>query len=50
MPLVYSFELRDQGYYGMLLPPEQIIPNAEEVLDSLIVLFQEARKFGYPKT
>ena len=29
----YSFtiELRDQGQYGWLLPPEQIIPTGEEI-------------------
>merc|ERR1712236_124081 len=31
IPYVYSIELRDTGHYGFLLPPEQIIPNSEEV-------------------
>merc|ERR1712142_398393 len=31
IPYVYSIELRDTGVYGFLLPPAQIIPNAEEV-------------------
>jgi len=30
IPYVYSIELRDTGLYGFLLPPEQIIPAAEE--------------------
>ena len=45
---MYCYELRDQGNYGMLLPPEQIIPNGQEIMDSLIALFEEANKFGYP--
>ena len=48
IPLVYTYEFRDQGYFAMLLPPEQIIQNAEEVLESIIVMFDEARKLGYP--
>jgi len=30
IPYVYTIELRDTGAYGFLLPPEQIIPTAEE--------------------
>jgi len=30
IPYVYTIELRDTGLYGFLLPPEQIIPSAEE--------------------
>lgn len=32
----YSFELRDTGNDGFLLPPDQIIPNCEEVLPALL--------------
>lgn len=39
--------MRDTGHYGFVLPPEQIIPNAEEVLDSLVAMVAEARKFGH---
>lgn len=28
----FSYELRDRGQYGFILPPEQIIPNAQEVV------------------
>ena len=30
-PLSYTFELRDNGRYGFLLPPDQIEPNCQEV-------------------
>lgn len=48
-PIVYAYELRDKGQYGFLLPPEQIIPTGEETLDSLIAMFKEAKRLGYPK-
>lgn len=47
LPIVYVYELRDQGRKGFLLPAEQIIPNGQEVLDSFLVLFDEAAKYGY---
>lgn len=40
--ITYTYELRDTGRFGFLLPAEQIIPTAEETLDSLITVFQEA--------
>ena len=48
LPLVYIYELRDKGNNGFLLPPNQIIPNGQEVMDSLVALFNEAKKYGYP--
>ncbi|XP_012531386.1 zinc carboxypeptidase [Monomorium pharaonis] len=47
--IIYVYELRDQGHYGFLLPPEQIIPTGEETLDSLVAMFKEAKERGYPK-
>lgn len=47
-PVVYTYELRDNGRYGFLLPASQIIPTAEETLDSLVGLFEEAKIRGYP--
>ncbi|CAD6208967.1 GSCOCG00010780001-RA-CDS [Cotesia congregata] len=38
----YTYELRDKGRYGFLLPADQIIPTGQETLDSLITLFKEA--------
>ncbi len=40
----YTYEFRDLGKYGFILPPDQIIPNAEEVFDSLKVLVEETLK------
>ena len=45
--LAYCYELRDTGRYGFLLPPNQIIPTAEETLDSIIVMLAEGKKQGY---
>lgn len=36
--LSYTFELRDTGKYGFVLPEDQIIPNGEEYLEGLVVL------------
>ena len=49
LPIVYTYEMRDKGQYGFVLPANQIIPNAKEILDSLIEMFREATKLGYPK-
>ena len=32
----YALELRDDGNYGFILPPEQIIPCGEEMTDGII--------------
>jgi len=48
-PVVYLYELRDRGQYGFLLPPELIIPTAEETLDSLVALFTETLSREYAK-
>jgi hypothetical protein len=42
--ITYTYELRDTGKYGFLLPADQIIPTAEETLDSFITIFQEFAK------
>lgn len=49
IPVVYTYELRDTGRHGFVLPAEQIVPNAQEVLDSFFTIFEEAAKFGYPR-
>ncbi|XP_058449258.1 uncharacterized protein LOC131429226 [Malaya genurostris] len=47
IPLAYTFELRDQVEFGFILPADQIVPNAEEVLAALIGLVDESRVLGY---
>uniref|UniRef100_A0A336K8H3 Zinc carboxypeptidase A 1 n=1 Tax=Culicoides sonorensis TaxID=179676 RepID=A0A336K8H3_CULSO len=49
VPFSFTYEFRDKGKLGFLLPADQIIPNAEEVLDSLIEFVAKARDLGYFK-
>nr|QEI22872.1 putative zinc carboxypeptidase [Oryctes rhinoceros] len=39
--ITYTYELRDQGRYGFVLPADQIIPTGQETLDSFVVIFEE---------
>ncbi|CAK9797268.1 Zinc carboxypeptidase A 1 [Anthophora quadrimaculata] len=50
IPVTFTYELRDTGRYGFILPASQIIPTAEETLDSLVAMFQQAAKLGYGST
>ncbi|XP_055708910.1 zinc carboxypeptidase-like [Phlebotomus papatasi] len=48
----FTYEFRNVDtetgeFYGYVAPPDQILPNAEEVLDSLIALVEKARELGY---
>ncbi|XP_078664727.1 carboxypeptidase B-like [Branchiostoma floridae x Branchiostoma belcheri] len=36
----YTVELRDTGFYGFLLPPDQIIPTAEETFPAYLAVGQ----------
>nr|XP_031825968.1 zinc carboxypeptidase-like [Nomia melanderi] len=47
IPVTYTYELRDTGRYGFILPANQIIPTAQETLDSLVAMFQQAAVLGY---
>ncbi|MFW5653175.1 MAG: M14 family zinc carboxypeptidase [Planctomycetota bacterium] len=49
--LGFGFELRDTGQFGFLLPPDQIIPCAEEALAGVTALADAIRRpllFVYP--
>ncbi|XP_066250092.1 zinc carboxypeptidase-like [Euwallacea similis] len=39
--IAYTYELRDKGTYGFILPAEQIIPNSEETLKSILEIFKQ---------
>jgi len=43
IPLTWVYELRDTGRYGFLLPPEQIEPTSEEVINSFMPMAAELR-------
>ncbi|NXT20706.1 CBPA1 Carboxypeptidase, partial [Syrrhaptes paradoxus] len=43
----FTFELRDTGRYGFLLPAKQIIPTAEETWLALKVIMEHARDHPY---
>ncbi|XP_035741205.1 zinc carboxypeptidase-like [Vespa mandarinia] len=45
--IAYTYELRDTGKYGFILPANQIIPTGEETMDSLVAMFQEVAARGY---
>ncbi|XP_052864270.1 zinc carboxypeptidase A 1-like [Anopheles cruzii] len=46
-PVAATFEFRDNGYHGFILPPDQIIPNAMEVMDGLIAFLRKGKEIGY---
>ncbi|XP_058821066.1 zinc carboxypeptidase-like [Topomyia yanbarensis] len=46
-PIAVTYEFRDKGKDGFILPANQIIPNAQEVLDSLIIFIAKAVELGY---
>ncbi|XP_061438639.1 carboxypeptidase A1-like [Rhineura floridana] len=43
----YTFELRDKGQYGFLLPADQIISTAEETWLALMKIIEHARDHPY---
>ncbi|XP_055850675.1 zinc carboxypeptidase [Episyrphus balteatus] len=46
IPIPYTIELRDKGTYGFILPPEQILPTAKEVLEGFIGMIHAAREIN----
>ncbi|CAG0904591.1 unnamed protein product, partial [Darwinula stevensoni] len=43
IPFALSFELRDNGETGFLLPPEQIRPSGEEILAGFLAMLEGVR-------
>ncbi|KAK2867194.1 hypothetical protein Q8A67_025311 [Cirrhinus molitorella] len=43
----YTFELRDTGFYGFLLPADQIVPTAEETWLALMAIMEHTRNNPY---
>ncbi|RVE71339.1 hypothetical protein OJAV_G00050730 [Oryzias javanicus] len=43
----YTFELRDTGYHGFLLPAKQIVPTAEETWLALMAIMEHTYKNPY---
>lgn len=39
----FTYELRDTGRHGFLLPPEQIIPTGEETFDSVCDIIKSVK-------
>jgi len=39
--LHFTFELRDEGEYGFVLPPDQIVPNGQEMLLAMNKLYEQ---------
>lgn len=44
--VTFEYEMRDKGYYGFSLLPDQIIPNAIEVFASIVTILKEAQARG----
>lgn len=42
----FAFNLRDQGVYAFLLPPDQILPTGQELLGGLLDLAEFIAKVG----
>ena len=40
IPFALSFELRDNGEFGFLLPAEQIEPSGKEILNGFLVMLE----------
>uniref|UniRef100_H3A5M5 Carboxypeptidase O n=1 Tax=Latimeria chalumnae TaxID=7897 RepID=H3A5M5_LATCH len=46
----YTFELRDNGTYGFILPPEQIQPTCEETMAGVMTIIKLMHEKHFPNT
>lgn len=44
--LSYTFELRDTGKHGFVLPADKILPTARELLDGIIEFVKAGRELN----
>lgn len=47
VPLTYTFELRGPFPDGEIVPTDEIIPNALEVIDGIEAMIKEAKALNY---
>uniref|UniRef100_A0A1B0ABH3 Peptidase M14 domain-containing protein n=1 Tax=Glossina pallidipes TaxID=7398 RepID=A0A1B0ABH3_GLOPL len=45
--VAYTIEFRDQGRFGFVLPPAQIIPNCEELMAGMLALVRKSHELDY---
>lgn len=45
----YTIELTDTGFYGFLLPPEQIIPTGKGIIPAVLLFAEELDRVPIPK-
>uniref|UniRef100_A0A8C5LC61 Carboxypeptidase O n=1 Tax=Jaculus jaculus TaxID=51337 RepID=A0A8C5LC61_JACJA len=48
IPFSYTFELRDNGTYGFILPESQIQPTCEETMEGVLSLLDEVHTKNWP--
>ncbi|CAH2241663.1 jg26963 [Pararge aegeria aegeria] len=42
-PVVFTYQLRDEGTWGYTLPANQVLPSCEETFDSVMAIIREAK-------
>lgn len=46
--LAYTYEMRHANTgQRFVLPPEEIIPNSEEIFESMMAMIEKAKELGY---
>ncbi|KAM7153951.1 carboxypeptidase O [Macrochelys suwanniensis] len=48
IPFSYTFELRDKGAYGFILPPDQIPPTCEETTTAVMTIIEYVNQKYFP--
>ncbi|KAH1184940.1 hypothetical protein KIL84_012881 [Mauremys mutica] len=50
IPFSYTFELRDKGAYGFILPPDQIQPTCEETTTAVMTIIEYVNQKYFPNS